>query len=176
MSITIYDVANLSGVSTATVSRVFSNPDCVRKETREKVYSAANVLHYSPNAIASSMARQRTDKIAFLICKKGANIIDEFYAGICNGIINETNDTNYQLLINTADNWEATESTNRTKQIEGVILGGDAKTKMISDFRSQGIAVVLVNNNIPGQSLPCVVSDEAGGVARAVDQIGRAHV
>ena len=29
------------------------------------------------------MARQRTDKIAFLICKEGATILDEFYAGIC---------------------------------------------------------------------------------------------
>ncbi|MFR3922014.1 MAG: LacI family DNA-binding transcriptional regulator [Dysosmobacter welbionis] len=68
---TIYDVSRLSGVSIATVSRAFSNPERVREDTRRKVFEAAEVLHYSPNAIARAMARQRTDKIAFLICKEG---------------------------------------------------------------------------------------------------------
>ena len=82
---TIYDVSRLSGVSTATVSRTFSDPDRVKETTRRKVYDAASVLNYSPNAIARAMARQRTDKIAYIICKKGATILDEFYAGICEG-------------------------------------------------------------------------------------------
>lgn len=48
---TIYDVSRLSGVSIATVSRAFSNPERVREDTRRKVFEAAEVLHYSPNAI-----------------------------------------------------------------------------------------------------------------------------
>lgn len=169
MSITIYDVSRLSGVSTATVSRVFSNPAQVRENTRKKVYEAANVLHYTPNAIASSMARQRTDKIAFLICKKSATIMDEFYAGVCNGIMRAVNNTEYQLLISTADDWAEAQSTNKTKQIEGMILGGDAPSELIAKVKQQGIKVVLVNNEIHGQDLPCVVSDENGGVRQAVD-------
>ena len=66
MNPTIYDVSRLSGVSIATVSRTFSNPDLVRENTRRKVFEAAEILHYSPNAIARAMARQRTDKVAFL--------------------------------------------------------------------------------------------------------------
>ena len=53
---TIYDVSRLSGVSIATVSRAFSNPERVREDTRRKVFEAAEVLHYSPNAIARAMA------------------------------------------------------------------------------------------------------------------------
>ena len=45
MNSTIYDVSKLSGVSTATISRAFSNPEQVRESTRRKVFEAAEVLH-----------------------------------------------------------------------------------------------------------------------------------
>lgn len=171
MNPTIYDVSRLSGVSTATISRAFSNPKQVRESTRRKVFEAAEVLHYYPNAIARAMARQRTDKIAFLICKKGATILDEFYAGICEGIMRETNKSDYQLLISTAEDWRMEANVAKSKQIEGVILGGNAQADMVSEFQSQNIAVVLVNNRMPGFELPAVVSDESGGVRQAVEHL-----
>ena len=60
---TIYDVSRLSGVSIATVSRAFSNPERVREDTRRKVFEAAEVLHYSPNAIARAMAIRPTSEM-----------------------------------------------------------------------------------------------------------------
>ena len=165
---TIYDVSRLSGVSIATVSRAFSNPERVREDTRRKVFEAAEVLHYSPNAIARAMARQRTDKIAFLICKEGATILDEFYASICEGVMRRANGTNYQLLISTAEEWTRTA---QSKQIEGVILAGNAQADLISEFQRQNIPVVLVNNRAAGFDLPCIVADEAGGVRQVVSHL-----
>ena len=162
---TIYDVSRLSGVSTATVSRAFTAPDRVRESTRSRIYAAAEALHYQPSAIARAMARQQTDKIAFLICKEGATILDEFYAGICEGVMCRANGTAYQLVISTADEWQCTA---QSKQIEGVILAGDAKASLISQFQRQNIPVVLVNNRISGFDLPCVVADEADGVRQAI--------
>ena len=176
MNPTIYDVSRLSGVSTATISRAFSEPEKVRERTRRKVYEAAAALHYSPNAIARAMARQRTDKIAFLICKKGATILDEFYASICEGIMRETNGSDYLLLISTAEDWSQASSTAQSKQVEGVILGGDAQADLVGEFQSRNVAVVLANNRMAGFDLPCVVSDERGGVRQAVEHlIDRGH-
>lgn len=176
MNPTIYDVSRLSGVSTATISRAFSAPEQVRESTRRKVFEAAEVLHYYPNAIARAMARQRTDKIAFLICKKGATILDEFYAGICEGIMRETNQSDLQLVISTAEDWSQAPSNAQSKQIEGVILGGNAQADMVTEFQSQNISVMLVNNRIQGLELPCVLSDEYGGVKMAVEHlIQRGH-
>ena len=159
---TIYDVSRLSGVSTATVSRTFTTPDRVRESTRRRVYAAAEALHYQPSAIARAMARQQTDKIAFLICKEGATILAEFYASICEGVMRRANGTNYQLLISTAEEWTRTA---QSKQIEGVILAGNAQADLISEFQRQNIPVVLVNNRAAGFDLPCIVADEAGGVS-----------
>lgn len=173
---TIYDVSRLSGVSTATVSRTFSDPDKVRETTRRKVYEAAAVLHYSPNAIARAMAQQRTGKIAYLICKKGATILDEFYAGICEGIMRTANRSDYLLLVSNADDWRMTASTAQSKQIEGVILGGNAQADLVSEFQSRNVAVVMVNNHMAGFDVPCVVSDEDGGVRQALEYlISRGH-
>ena len=171
MDATIYDVSRLAGVSTATVSRTFSNPGQVRDATRRKVFEAAEILHYSPNAIARAMVRQRTDKIAFLICKKDATILDEFYARICESIMRRTIQSDRQLVISTAADWAQAAGTAQNKQVEGVILGGSAQADMVSEFQSKHIAVVLVNNRMPGFDLPCVLSDEYGGVRLAVEHL-----
>lgn len=165
---TIYDVSRLSGVSTATVSRAFSDPDSVRESTRNKVYEAAKVLKYQPNAIARAMARQRTDKIAFLICKKGATILDEFYASVCEGIMSKTTGSEYQLLISTAEQWRQTFGNTQSKHIEGVILGGDVEPELVTDLQRQNVAVVVVNNNMTGFDVPCVLADERSGVRQAL--------
>lgn len=170
-SATIYDVSRLSGVSTATVSRAFSDPDSVRETTRRKVYEAASVLKYQPNAIARAMARQRTDKIAFLICKKGASILDEFYASVCEGIMSKTSGSEYQLLISTAEEWQKNFGNTQSKHIEGVILGGDVEPELVSKLQRQGIKVVVVNNNLTGFAVPCVLADERAGVCQALDHL-----
>ncbi|WP_298031285.1 LacI family DNA-binding transcriptional regulator [uncultured Dysosmobacter sp.] len=173
---TIYDVSRLSGVSTATVSRAFSNPEQVREGTRRKVYEAAEVLRYSPNAIARAMARQRTDKIAYLICKKDATLLDEFYAAICEGIMGKAYRSDYQLLISNAEDWRVTVGTAQSKQIEGVILGGNAPAELVTELQSQKVAVVLVNHRLAGLELPCVISDEREGVRQAVTYLlSRGH-
>lgn len=148
---TIYDVSRLSGVSTATVSRAFTAPERVKEATRTWVYAAAEELHYRPSAIARAMARQQTDKIAFLICKEGATILDAFYAGICEGVMCRVNGTAYHLLISTAEEWA---HTAQRKQIDGVILAGNANASLISEFQRQNVRVVLVNTRAEGFDLP----------------------
>lgn len=57
---TLYDVARLAGVSTATVSFTFSKPDRVKPETRTMVMDAARQVGYVPRASARNLARGRT--------------------------------------------------------------------------------------------------------------------
>ncbi len=171
MNATIRDVSKLSGVSTATVSRTFFDPDRVKKDTREKVLEAARVLNYSPNAIARAMALQRTNKIAFLICKAHSSILDEFYAGICEGIMKASNAYDYQLLISTEEDWISATNSAKRGQIEGVILGGNAKAERVLDFQSRNIHVVMVNNRISGMNLPYVLSDERDGTRQVVQHL-----
>src|SRR6476646_8668415 len=59
----IYEVARRAGVSTATVSRVLSQPDVVSPDTRRKVLQAVELLDYAPNSAAKNLRTLRTGKL-----------------------------------------------------------------------------------------------------------------
>src|SRR5271156_2611063 len=65
--VTLYDVARLAGVSTATVSRVVHGQDRVREVTRIRVQRAIEELGYVPDGAAQSLSRRRKDVIG-LVC------------------------------------------------------------------------------------------------------------
>ncbi|WP_234533134.1 LacI family DNA-binding transcriptional regulator [Streptomyces shenzhenensis] len=56
----MYDVAERSGVSIATVSRVYRNAESVRADTRERVLAAARELGYVPSGNARGLASRST--------------------------------------------------------------------------------------------------------------------
>src|SRR3954465_2857209 len=59
----IREVAARAGVSPATVSRVFTRPDTVAEDTRNRVIAVADEMSYSPNPPARSLARGRTGNL-----------------------------------------------------------------------------------------------------------------
>lgn len=63
----IEDVAQIAGVSTATVSRALSQPDRVRQETLERVRQAVQKLGYVPDAAGRALASGRTKTVGCVI-------------------------------------------------------------------------------------------------------------
>lgn len=64
---TLADVAQLSGVSTATVSRCLNTPARVSEDTRRRVLDAVRQLGYAPNFGARALASRRTDTFGAII-------------------------------------------------------------------------------------------------------------
>lgn len=64
---TLADVAQLAGVSTATVSRCLNTPDRVSEDTRRRVLDAVRQLGYAPNFGARALASRRTDTFGAII-------------------------------------------------------------------------------------------------------------
>ena len=63
----LQDVAQLAGVSTATVSRCFNNPDKVVSSTREKVMRIVNELGYTPHFGGRVLASNRSNTVGAII-------------------------------------------------------------------------------------------------------------
>ena len=57
---TMKDVAQLAGVSTATVSRALMNPEKVSSSTRKRVEDAVLEAGYSPNSLARNLRRNES--------------------------------------------------------------------------------------------------------------------
>lgn len=66
MKVSIYDVANATGLSIATVSRALNDPDHVRPKNLAKVQQAILELGYAPNAMAQNLARQRSTLVGVM--------------------------------------------------------------------------------------------------------------
>ena len=63
---TLYDVARVAGVSTATVSRVVHGADRVKASTRQRVLEVIDALGYVPDGAAQSLSR-KTKQVVGLV-------------------------------------------------------------------------------------------------------------
>ena len=61
------DLARATGVSLATISRVFNESEKVRPATREKVLAMAKKLNYRPNKIAAGLRKGKSGSIGIVI-------------------------------------------------------------------------------------------------------------
>ncbi|MEO1250027.1 MAG: LacI family DNA-binding transcriptional regulator, partial [Pseudomonadota bacterium] len=64
---TLEDVANMAGVSAATVSRCLNSPGVVTDRTRNRVMDAVRVLGYAPNFGARALAAKKTNTFGAII-------------------------------------------------------------------------------------------------------------
>ncbi|MBZ4689637.1 MAG: transcriptional regulator, LacI family [Cereibacter sp.] len=91
----IQDVARLSGVSTATVSRALSHPERVAESTREAVLRAVQETGYVANSLARNLRRRRTGSILALV----PNLANPFFSQILSGLSSVLSPAGYGLLI-----------------------------------------------------------------------------
>ncbi|KWX84083.1 LacI family transcriptional regulator, partial [Paenibacillus riograndensis] len=68
----IKEIAQLSGVSKSTVSRVISVSGHASPEARDTVLKVIQELQYKPNAVAPAMVSQRTRKSAALVYRRAS--------------------------------------------------------------------------------------------------------
>jgi len=98
MKIDIKEVAKRAGVSIATVSRVFSNSDAVKPETKAKVLKISRQLNYVPNPIARSLSKQSTETIGVIL----PDLAGEFFMEIIHGIDEAAYKHNWFVIVSSS--------------------------------------------------------------------------
>ncbi len=117
--VTIFDVAEASGVSYGTVSRVINNDPHVRATTRARVMDAIQRLGYVINRQAQSLARGQTHVIGVLVPELGNGYIGE----IIRGIDGELDQAGYDLMLFTTHRRAAKEANYVASLVQGVVEG-----------------------------------------------------
>ena len=93
--VSIKEVAKIAGVSIATVSRCINNPEMVTERTRVKVQDAIVATGYSPNTLAQSFRRGRTNMIMVVLPSIG----DPFFTAVMRGIRTAAKAKGYSVVI-----------------------------------------------------------------------------
>lgn len=120
------DVARLAGVSSATVSRVYNQPDKVSEAKRVRVLEACEKLGYVPNKSASSLRRGGSGHILFIEHRKElpqfwASIIDIFYAKAVRSVRNVIEDSMYLMTMHSVGESLDILSLAQRVQFDGIV-------------------------------------------------------
>jgi LacI family transcriptional regulator len=170
---TIYDVARVAGVSTATVSRVLRGSDAVHADTRQRVLAVIETLGFIPDASARGLTRGRKDIIGLVGLDRGADEIDIerssllFVDHIVHAAENVLRGTEYSLLLTFGSRGEQFEKRVRALagQFDGLLIAEEVLDQgelralaaqlpvvVIAGRREQTAADVFLGDNIGGMT------------------------
>lgn len=99
---TIKDVAQMSGVSVATVSRYINDSGYVGQKSREKIAKAIKELNFTPNEVARSLYKKTSKLIGLLV----PEIDNPFFNRVIKGVENICNEHGYNLIISNVRNYD----------------------------------------------------------------------
>ncbi len=177
MPVTIGDVAQLAGVSTATVSRVLTGVGRARPETQERVVAAAAALDYRPSGIARSLKLQTTQTLGLIV----TDIENPFFPELVRAVEDAAREAGFALLLcNAADEPEREVSSLDLlieRRVDGVVI---AASSLPADHAtwlgSIAVPVVLVNCAGSDAPRPAIRSDNVrGGEIAAEHLLGLGH-
>jgi len=172
---TIYDVAKLAGVSIATVSRVFNNPDQVKPDTKARTLSAIDSLKFVPKADAIAHARKSNKRIGIIT----PSITNDSFVDRLRGVMMAMERTAYETAlypVNTPA--RCTEILARLAlngSVDGLILlaGGNIDEKIIKRFTAHNIPLVIGVDKQTSIDCSCsqIVIDHGAGARMAADYL-----
>lgn len=174
----IREVSKRSGVSVATVSRVFNGYDDVSDATRQRVLAVAEELDYAPSAAARTLVTQRSQLLGVVLFTGmehpdiGHPFFQEVFVGFKRGI----GANGYDLLLFATEQPGSSESgahsyvrRARHHRVDGVLLMGvDREDPEVERLVESGIPLMAVDLDIVGRRAAYVSSDNVGGGRLAV--------
>lgn len=162
----LQDVAEIAGVSTATVSRTMNNPELVDPATRSKVEKVIHSVGYTRNETARSLALSSTRTIGILA--------DTFSSPYFTTILDETikflQRHNYFAIVEITGNlpgqidehkqqlaWQSLIS----RRVDAIIiLSVIAETALLDSLIKEFPASVVMSQAFDKNNLPCITFDD----------------
>lgn len=170
---TIYDIAELAGVSASTVSRVINNKAGIKESTRKKVKALLKEYNYTPDENARGLVNKNTKLIGIMLADiRSAHHTDLTYVvekylrkkGYCGIILNAGSK---------AEEMEEVVRLLEKRRVDGVLIVGSVfQNDMVQNAISEhfsNIPVVFANGEFNLPNVYCVLVDECDGVEHCVD-------
>lgn len=169
---TIKDIANLAGVSVATVSYVLNNRN-VSADKKERVLKAIKELNYVPNAVARGLRVRESKTICFIV----SDITNPFYPELAKACEEEVYSRGYMMtMINTnneADRLDQALYQMKQGRIDGCIIADAMQENRtaIEEAIKDGYPIVLVNRHLENLDVDAVICDNLHGADLAAKHL-----
>lgn len=174
---TIYQVSEAAGVSLATVSRVMNGNAKVSERTRKKVEEAMAKLGYQPNAIAQSLASNRTNSVGLLVSELHGS-----YFGDLMSTVEQVLKQNGKHVFITAGHVDESREKEaieflQSRRCDALILHAEAVSDdYLKKLVSGKTPVVIINRKVDNIDENCFfVDNETGGYVATQAAIKQGH-
>lgn len=169
---TIYELAEKAGVSTATISRVLNNSPRVSEKTREKIHKLMKEVNYIPSAYARGLSGSPGKTIGIMTI----DIRDQYFASVIHSLEQELSLHQYNVILcNTGgelDDQRNYISLLQQKQVDALILVGSVfknpQLKGVISQVTETVPMIIVNEKVSGPNIFSIICDEGKGIEEAV--------
>ncbi|MCZ2495631.1 LacI family DNA-binding transcriptional regulator [Xylophilus sp. Kf1] len=168
----IQAVALAAGVSAATVSRVFNQPDMVQGDKRARVLAVAEQLKYRPLGAARTLRRRRSEILGVVL----PTLRNPVFAECLEGIAVAAVEARHAIQLATTEyqpERELAAVTALLPRVDGLVLvvSDPGRSRALQAIRAAGLPYVLAYNRHDAH--PCVSVDNEGAVAELVGALHR---
>jgi LacI family transcriptional regulator len=162
--ITIGDVANMAGVSRATVSSVLNNRSTVAATTRERVLEVIHKLNYQPNQIARSLSVRKTMAIGLVV----KQIDNPYFTKVMRSVLEFFSEREYTVLLGSSEL-----SPEKEKESIKTLLRQRVEGLIVSPLQGQGTDLSYLSRLIQDH-MPLVLLDKVLNIPANVVEIENA--
>jgi len=143
MALTIRDVANAVGVSTATVSNVLNKTGKVGRQTQDAVNAAIKQLGYVPNAHARKLASNGRWTLGIIV----SDIVNPFFPEVIKGFETRAQQLGYDAILSDTDyephRMQKAAERMMEHNVRGVaIMTSEVSLRLIRNLVQRRIAVI----------------------------------
>ena len=172
----IDEIAQLAGVSKATVSRVINNSTVVKSETRERVLAVIREHNYIPSETARGLSKGNSDVIGIVF----PDLENPFFYGLLKGITNTAKKSRYNVLIFYTDENEEDEidilRVAKGRDLAGLIItavgvNNPETNALLSSYEEAGIPVVVLDREVMNRTFCSIQSENLESSYRAVSEL-----
>lgn len=179
MALRAKDIAEMLGVSTATVSLVLNNKPGVGELKRQEIIRKIKELgcEYMLKDVPLEKTPVNKGRIGFVVYKKTGQIIDEspFFTYILEGINNSMTGYGYNLnfiYLNQSMSLELQESQLRSADCEGfIIFGVEMQRDDLQIFIDTGLPFAVLDNSFQESDVDSVAINNAQGTSKAIQHL-----
>jgi LacI family transcriptional regulator len=177
---TIIDVAQLSGVSKSTVSRILNGHQGVNKDVVKRVRGAMMELGYTTNQAARSLRTRKSQMVGVII-----PTLNEIYSQKAEGVDQSLRAENVSTVVSFFG-WSVEKFIDSmegliSRGVDGLVtsLPSDRDERVQECIRNSKVPVVLLDREVDGANNDAVLTDSWVGIHDAIAhlaQVGRSRI
>ena len=177
--ITARQLARLIGVSQSAVSRAYTPGASISSEMRRRILSMADSMGYSPNAIASTLSKRRSNIVGIVV----SAMQNPFYPVLIEKLSRGLQQVGQQsLLFNLTHGADIKQQLAALRQynVDAVVIVSAAPLSGAAlSWATEGRTTIMINRTVPDSGLSSVCCNNAEGARAIADHfhaLGRRRV